>query len=201
MTLRKEDSMKIRLIRHFATAGNLERRYIGRTDEPILAPAPGKQGSLGMSEYIVSSPMLRCRQTVEVLFGREPDAVCSLLCETDFGTFEGKNYEELKEDPDYQRWLDSNGTIAFPGGEGRAAFAERTCRGFEEMIGRLIGLGCQDAAFVVHGGTIMAVLSNYAKESGSFYDWQTANGTGFLAELDEAEWLSGKKRLTEIETL
>ena len=49
--------------------------------------------------------------------------------------------------------------------------------------------------------SIMAVLSNYAKESGSFYDWQTANGTGFLAELDETEWLSGKKRLTEIETL
>lgn len=194
--------MKIRLIRHFATAGNLERRYIGRTDEPILqTEADGKQGSPWRAEYIVSSPMLRCRQTAEVLFGREPDAVCSLLRETDFGAFEGKSYEELKDAPDYQRWLDSNGTMAFPGGEGRAEFAERTCRGFGEMIGRLIGLGCQDAAFVVHGGTIMAVLSNYSKESSSFYDWQTANGTGFLAELDEAEWLSGKQQLTEIETL
>lgn len=194
--------MKIRLIRHFATAGNLERRYIGRTDEPILqTEADRKQGGLWRAESIVSSPMLRCRQTAEVLFGREPDAVCSLLRETDFGAFEGKNYEELKDDPDYQRWLDSNGTMAFPGGEGRAEFAERTCRGFGEMIGRLIGLGCQDAAFVVHGGTIMAVLSNYSKESSSFYDWQTANGTGFSAELDEAEWLSGKQQLTEIEIL
>ena len=96
MTLRKEESMKIRLIRHFATAGNLERRYIGRTDEPILRPRPESRGALEQTEYIVSSPMLRCRQTAEVLFGREPDAVCSLLCETDFGTFEGKNYEELR---------------------------------------------------------------------------------------------------------
>lgn len=35
--------MKIWLIRHFQTQGNLERRYIGRTDEPIL---PGQTGSI-----------------------------------------------------------------------------------------------------------------------------------------------------------
>ena len=31
--------MRIWLIRHFQTQGNLERRYIGRTDEPILPGA------------------------------------------------------------------------------------------------------------------------------------------------------------------
>lgn len=33
--------------------------------------------------------------------------------ECDFGIFEGKNYEELKENRDYQRWLDSGGVLPF----------------------------------------------------------------------------------------
>lgn len=46
--------MKIWLIRHFQTQGNLERRYIGRTDEPIL---PGQTGSiLCCPEKIITSP-------------------------------------------------------------------------------------------------------------------------------------------------
>ena len=39
------------------------------------------------------------------------------LAELDFGSFEGKNYEQLKEDPAYRRWIDSAGMTAPPGGE------------------------------------------------------------------------------------
>lgn len=38
------------------------------------------------------------------------------------GVLKEKNYEELKDDPGYQRWLDSNGTIPFPEGEGQETF-------------------------------------------------------------------------------
>ncbi len=107
--------MRIWLIRHFRTQGNLERRYIGGTDEPIL---PGQTGNiLCCPEKIITSPMLRCRQTARLLFQKEPDLICENFREKDFGRFEGKNYEELKDDPGYQRWLDSNGTIPFPEGE------------------------------------------------------------------------------------
>ena len=116
--------MRIWLIRHFRTQGNLERRYIGRTDEPIL---PGQTGNiLCCPEKIITSPMLRCKQTARLLFQKEPDLICENFREKDFGRFEGKNYEELKDDPGYQRWLDSNGTIPFPEGEGQEAFLERT---------------------------------------------------------------------------
>ena len=86
--------MRIWLIRHFQTQGNLERRYIGRTDEPIL---PGQTGSiLCCPEKIITSPMLRCRQTARLLFQKEPDLICENFREKDFGRFEGKNYEELR---------------------------------------------------------------------------------------------------------
>ena len=35
--------MEIRLIRHFATEGNLEKRYIGVTDEEIKAVNKAKE--------------------------------------------------------------------------------------------------------------------------------------------------------------
>ena len=90
--------MRIWLIRHFRTQGNLERRYIGGTDEPIL---PGQTGNiLCCPEKIITSPMLRCKQTARLLFQKEPDLICENFREKDFGRFEGKNYEELKDDPD-----------------------------------------------------------------------------------------------------
>ena len=68
--------MRIWLIRHFRTQGNLERRYIGRTDEPIL---PGQTGNiLCCPEKIITSPMLRCKQTARLLFQKEPDLICEI---------------------------------------------------------------------------------------------------------------------------
>ena len=80
--------MRIWLIRHFQTQGNLERRYIGRTDEPIL---PGQTGSiLCCPEKIITSPMLRCRQTARLLFQKEPDLICENFREKDFGVLKEK---------------------------------------------------------------------------------------------------------------
>lgn len=192
--------MRIWLIRHFQTQGNLERRYIGRSDEPVL---PG-QNTSSMNCYpqqVISSPMLRCRQTADILFQRKPDLICKAFREMDFGQFEGKNYEELKDDPEYQRWLDSNGTLPFPEGEGQDVFLKRTCRGFEAVMDWLIARQCEEAAFVVHGGTIMAILSAYSKTGESFYNWQVSNGSGYVAVAEETDWRQGKKQLTEIEKL
>ena len=36
-----------------------------------------------------------------------------------FGSFEGKTYFDLNGNEDYQRWIDSGGTLPFPGGESR----------------------------------------------------------------------------------
>ena len=54
--------------------------------------------------------------------------------EIDFGRFEGKNYQDLNGDPDYQRWIDSGGVTAFPGGESRDEFVKRSMAGLEWCI-------------------------------------------------------------------
>lgn len=188
--------MELIFIRHLKTKGNRLRQYIGVTDEPLEQPVLLRE--YPDADTVVASPLKRCRQTAELIYPGKGQMICPGLRECDFGEFEKKTYEELKDHPAYQKWLDSGGAMAFPGGEGREVFVKRSAAAFEEAVGKLMGNGCSRAAFVVHGGTIMAVLSEFDRDKRDFYQWQVANGEGFLAKLDETDWKSGKKQLTEI---
>lgn len=192
--------MKILLVRHARTAGNLQRRYVGRTDEPLCAA--GRDSVRQTAEWIhsllhaesipvpriwVTSPMRRCTETAELLAQMlnisNPHYITEeSLREMDFGDFEYKNYAELAGNRDYQRYLDSGGTAAFPGGESLDEFQERCVQGFAGQIGSLpddCTVGC-----VVHGGTIMAVLDRFAHPHRGYFSWQCGNGCGYLAEAE-----------------
>ena len=52
---------------------------------------------------------------------------------------------------------------------------------------------------VVHGGTIMAILSKWAVPQFAYFHWQVKNGCGYGVRLDMDEWLSGQGRLSVIE--
>ena len=110
--------MKINLIRHGQTAGNLESRYIGTTDEPLCSAGMEALRSRRYPAHgvLICSPMKRCIQTAQAIYPGVKPTIMHELRECDFGLFEGKNYLELNGDPDYQRWIDSGGNLPFPGG-------------------------------------------------------------------------------------
>ena len=105
------------------------------------------------------------------------------LKETDFGSFEYHNYNELKDDPAYQAWIDSGGLSDYPGGEPGHVFRDRTRNAFFHCIEDAEAAGAKRIAVVCHGGVIMAILSGIMGEN-TFYDWQTENGNGFFVQLD-----------------
>ena len=128
--------MKINLIRHGQTAGNLESRYIGTTDEPLCSAG---MEALRRRRYpahgvLICSPMKRCIQTAQAIYPGVKPTIMHELRECDFGAFEGKNYLELNGDPDYQRWIDSGGNLPFPGGESPEDFRARCCAGFARAV-------------------------------------------------------------------
>ena len=172
--------MKWILIRHGQTQGNIEHRYIGcRTDEPLCAQGVEK---LKGKEYpavqrVFVSPMRRCRETAELLYPGVPVESIEDFRECDFGEFENKNYAELNGRADYQAWIDSNGEMPFPGGESRAEFAARCAKAFDELMKRNLK---EDCAIIAHGGTIMAIMEQYAEPKGSYYDFQAKNGEGYM---------------------
>ena len=192
--------MKIILIRHFMTQGNLEHRYIGTTDEPLL---PGQAISYDYpeAEAVAVSTLKRCVETAEIIYPGTRSYVCEELRECDFGLFENQSYEQLKDHPAYQEWLRSGGRVPFPGGEGMDEFCDRCVKGFCRMTEKFMEESMEAAAFVVHGGTIMAILDRLAGHEEGFYHWQVKNGEAYRACLCEKEWRSGIRRLTEIEKL
>ena len=168
----------ILLIRHGATAGNLQRRYVGRTDEPLCEQGIAQAERLRELGWTVDclfvSPALRTRQTAQIVFPGMQQIIVEDLIETDFGKFEGKTADELSDDADYRVWLESVCTAPIPNGESVNDFKKRCCKAFTAAVNELP----EDsrAAFVIHGGGIMAILEAYASPPRSFYDWHIGNG-------------------------
>lgn len=174
--------MEITLIRHFKTKGNLEKRYVGTTDEDIIEQET--KIKYPQAEMVFCSPLRRCLQTTRLIYRDVPMCIEEDLRETNFGEFEYKNYEELKENKDYLLWLESDGEISFPKGESRENFIKRSVSGFLKCMEK--AQGCEKITFVVHGGSIMAILSQLT-DNKNFYDFQAKNGCGFIAKYENGD--------------
>ena len=191
---RAENQITLVLIRHGATKANMEHRYLGKTDEVLSKEGEmqlfeyKKKGFFPNIDYLFCSPMKRCVQTAEILFPELKPVEIEAWKEMDFGVFEGKNYLELQGDKRYQEWIDSNGTLPFPEGESREEFISRCDKGFRRMIEKLKPIKEErhkTVGIVVHGGTIMALLSKYGK--GDYYDYQVPNGKGFVCIMNHVD--------------
>ena len=189
--------IKLWLIRHGMTEGNKKARYIGVTDEPLCPEGIEVLHKMDYPEpdAVYVSPLKRCVQTAAILFPGEPVHIIEELSECDFGEFENKNYKELDGNADYQAWVDSNGMLPFPGGESREEAKRRNLTGFDKAVTRCIRRGISQAALVIHGGTIMNVMEEYAQIPRSFYEWHVKNGGGYEVELDENLWQKNRKEL------
>ena len=195
--------MKIWMIRHGMTAGNQEQRYVGITDEPLCEEGrqqiqAKKQMRMQDNDVVTVyvSPMRRCLETAKILFPSANQKVIEGLKECRFGEFEYRNYQELNGNPDYQAWIDSGGIIGFPGGENQDEFCSRVQNAFRQMVlEQMIPEAQEDTAMVVHGGTIMAILSKWAVPHADYFHWQVKNGCGYVVSLDTDEWLAGNGKL------
>ncbi|MBR5337071.1 MAG: histidine phosphatase family protein [Lachnospiraceae bacterium] len=177
--------ISVALIRHSVTEGNKLKRYIGVTDEPLCMEGirliEGKTYPEAQAVYV--SPMKRCRETAMIIYPDRPHIVMEDFREIDFGDFENKNYKELSGNPDYQKWIDSNGTLPFPNGESQESFSARCMDAFFKMLEDARGEDYRQIAAVVHGGTIMVIMDHFLKPD-DYYKYMAKNGEGYILNLD-----------------
>jgi probable phosphoglycerate mutase len=128
---------RLLLVRHGETAMTAQKRYSGRGDVPLseqgeaqaMAAAVRVAGIAGDVAAVVSSPLVRCRRTAELIaaeVGEVPVTVLPDLIECDFGEWEGQTFAEVRErwPAELTAWLEST-SVAPPGGESFQAVAKR----------------------------------------------------------------------------
>ena len=171
----------ITFIRHGKTAGNLTNCYIGVTDEPLIIEGEDeiRKRIYPEADVVFSSPLLRCIETAGLIYPNQKPVVIDELRETNFGRFEGKNYKDLSNDIDYQRWIDSGGDLPFPDGESKAEATKRTIEGFEKVLE--LSKSYYNVSVIAHGGTIMGILSHIF--GGDYYSYHVENCEGYTIDL------------------
>ncbi len=186
--------MKIYFIRHGKTPGNLLRRFIGgKTDQSLCEAGKAELTDLKKAqlypavERVYVSPMKRCRETAAILFPLAEHIVVENMREMDFGRFENRSHEEMKQDADYNAWLGTMCEGPVPQGESKVSFTERCKKAFLDIAEEWEETGKDTAVFVVHGGTIMAILSQLVKSDRLYHHWYVQNGHGYLCNWDGKE--------------
>lgn len=183
--------LEVILIRHGKTYGNTQGRYIGgRTDEALCEEGIHllEQKQYPEVSYLYVSPMKRCLETAKLLYPNLPIQINEKLKECDFGIFENKNYRELSGNPEYQAWIDSQGTLPFPQGESAEGFQKRCAMGFAACVEDAFLHHRTRIGMVIHGGTIMSILSEYAMPRGNYFQWQIRNGEYYHLTMEPSVW-------------
>ena len=70
-------------------------------------------------DLVYTSPLSRAAETAGILFPDAPKVSVDGIKEMNFGVFEGRNYIEMEKDPEYRKWIDSEGKMQCPEGESR----------------------------------------------------------------------------------
>ncbi|AGF79488.1 fructose-2,6-bisphosphatase [Desulfocapsa sulfexigens DSM 10523] len=186
------------LIRHGMTG--ISGKYVGSSDVPLSADGCRQIMELRTKipdiavSAIIASPMLRCRQSCDLLFPEHPVIYKKDLREVDFGRWEKRSFSEIAAmDPGYvEQWAEASDSFCFPGGECLKHFVQRV-----QDVGDYIASLSEDTVIVVaHGGVIRTLLCYFLKIDPSHYIlFKIAKGTYTTLELfPEGAVLTGLNR-------
>ena len=178
--------MKLTLLRHGNTEGNIRGLYYGASDIPILPESERElkkraaEGGYPIVKKYYTSGMKRAEQSFAALYGSAPHEALPGLREINLGDFEMRSYEELKNDPAFIEWCTGdNERNVCPNGESGEQVTERALA----ALWPIIEAG-EDAVVVTHGGVIGGVLARLFPNPRGRYLFTPAPGTGFTVEFE-----------------
>ncbi|MCR5845990.1 MAG: histidine phosphatase family protein [bacterium] len=182
--------MKLLMLRHCPTEGNLLKKYIGRTDEPLCDEGREMARRIGVYdqvECVFTSPYKRAIETAEICFPNARKIVIDGFREYDFGDFDGLSFTDLADNPVYREWVEGNCEAGCPNGDSKESSMERANRAFRTLVNDL-ATTYEDKVLIIvtHNGVIMSVFSSYVRDSYDmdYFDWSVRNGEGYIADVN-----------------
>lgn len=123
--------------------------------------------------------MKRTIQTMQILYPQKSFFVNENLKELNFGNFELKSYEELKENTEYIKWINDVENFKIPNGESNIEFKSRVIIGFSEIFEYALKNKINDVIIICHSGVISTFMQNIFKNAKNFYEWLPECGRGY----------------------
>lgn len=158
--------IKLYLVRHGETAGNVNGWYQGSTDIPLndkgIAQAQCLSHYLADTHFdaVYSSTLKRARKTAEIVaapHGLEVESHDELQ-EVNFGDWEGHTYEEIQRlwPGEIEAFYDSHGVMRAHGGESFIDVEHRATAKVKELVSR--HKNGDQIMVVCHGATLRCLL-------------------------------------------
>jgi len=159
------DSMLIWFARHGESTGGKEGRYGGAADFPLSveghkqATVLREQAICANLTLVLTSPLLRARQTAEVVVGGRQDSSMVVVNELEewnsYGVLSGLHPDEATRlFPDIMRQTNGHPEDSIEhilGAESLLAFRSRVRRAFERSVRVIMGLPTRHALIIMHG--------------------------------------------------
>ncbi|KIE28276.1 phosphoglycerate mutase [Streptomyces sp. MUSC 125] len=159
------------LVRHGRSTANTSGVLAGWTpgvalDERGAAQAaalPGRLAGLPISE-VVTSPLQRCRETVQPLLQARPELrlyTDERIGECHYGDWSGRKLAELQDEPLMEVVQAHPSAAAFPGGESMRAMQTRAAEAVREWNARVARDHGADAVYLLcsHGDIIKSLIA------------------------------------------
>ncbi|MBQ7276322.1 MAG: histidine phosphatase family protein [Bacilli bacterium] len=191
------------LIRHLKTEGFVKKYYYGASDIDIidyneygLNHELEEIKSIYRNKYNInqetknnylfySTGMKRCNHTLNILFDCFNYKIINELHEIDFGIFELKSFDELKNMKEFQEWMKGdNFDIAPLNGESEKVFRNRIITAFKAFLKDMSDNS--NVVFSMHGGTIYEIMNYlFLDEGKKIEEWIPDFGKGYVLYIDE----------------
>ena len=152
--------MQIVLVRHGETEWSLSGQHTSRTDLPLTDKGRERAKRLGPAltawnfALVLTSPLLRARETCRIAGFGDRAEICEDLREFDYGEYEGLTTPQIREkNPEWSLWRDG-----CPGGEMPDQVGARADRAIERMRS---GAGDGDALAFAHGHILRMLTARW----------------------------------------
>lgn len=141
-------------------------------------------------DRVFVSPLGRCMETAHLLFPDAKLVEVENLREVNFGKFENKNAEELRNDPDFTKWAANGFAGTPPEGEDGTEFSRRCLDGFNQVVEYMMRHKLYESAVVTHGSVIMNIMSAFCLERRENpMEWMVQSGVGYTLRITPQLWM------------
>jgi probable phosphoglycerate mutase len=193
--------VRLLLIRHGETEWNRQGKFQGQIDVPLndngrlqaqKAAAFLKDVAV---DFAVSSPMLRPKETAELILQNHPGVKLELqdgFREISHGLWEGKLESEIEQEfpGELQRWRTLPTEVQMPAGENLQQVWERSIAAWQSTIQAALANQLQTGIVVAHDATNKTLLCHILGLSSENF-WNFRQGNGAVSVIDYPLGLSG----------